>query len=460
MVDVTVFTGRRDFPVCPPGFSSVDEVHTQLMKESVARIRGVIQLPSSDLPCPRLVTHVDYHLDEAWADLLLRAFHADDDTVEFIYELVQRDRALTFSLHPQIHNAMLLGIGGEESTVSSDSTEIFNEYVNGIRIDKSTSQLVIDCKIRPVAVKLSVVDPISKEIDRIDQHGDKSGGEHHLARLIKGLHQTNTLIDANLGRISASHKEAVVLSCLASAAQLLGTGELSPSQSATSDAVLASWQRYKEAGSWVFGSDDAMKHIGEVLSRPHAGTGILSLRNVAFALSKTLSLRLADYVLYTIFESLMQLQYDFEQALQDAPHIQRHHRGGRSHPITLERYEKHYEQKLPHRARLHYYNNVRQEAAIVIVYDPYIMNTTIFPSRLLLSKERTTWEEFVAEVIAQEPDRWHATKNADTGQTGFLLNGTRAHQEVARTEFETAKDFADILGSVIAKLYPSSGSQS
>lgn len=447
---MTIFAGRRDFPVCPPGFTSIDEVHQQLVKESVARTRELIQLPPSDLPCPKLVTHVDYHLDEAWADLLLRAFHADDDTIEFIYELVQRDRALSFSLHPQIHNAMLLGIGGEESAASGSSTEVFIEYVDGVRKQQSTSQLVIDRKICPVATNLVVVDPIIKEVNRIDQHGDKSGGEHHLGRLIKSLHQVNTLIDGNLGRISAFHKEAVLLACLSSVAQMLGTGELSLSQSATSDAVLVSWQRYKEPRGWVFGSDTGVKYIEEVLSRPHAGTGILSLRNVAFALSKNWSPELADYVLYTIFESLMQLQYDFEQASQDMPHIERCHRGGQSHPITLERYKKHYEEKLPHRARLNYYN-VKQEAAIIILYDPYVMNTAIFPGRFL---EKATWEKFVAAVIAQEPDRWHATQDVDTGRTDSLLNGTRAHQEMTPTDLKTAKAFADILGAVIAQLYP------
>lgn len=447
---MTVFSGRRNFPVCPPGFASVDEVHIPLVRESVARMRELIQLPASDLPCPRLVTHVNYHADEAWGLLLARAVHADDEPLEFTYELVQRDKALSFSLHPQIHNAWVLGLGGEESVSTGSSTEVFNEYVAGVRTDKSTSQLVIDRSVRPVAGNLSVIDPISKEIDRIDAHGDKSGGEHHLARLIKGLHQINTLTDGNLGRITAAHKEAVMLACLSSVAKMLGTGDLSPSKSATSEAVLASWGRYKAEAAWVFGSDTAVARTEEILSRHHAGTGILSLRNTAFALQQTLEETLADYVLHTIFESLVQLQYDFEQALADAPHIKRFHRGGQQFPITLEWYKTRYEEKMPHRARLYHYNNVAEGWAILVVHNPFIMNTTIFPNKFLAfdKQYQGIWEKFVAAVMEREPDQWHATKNADTGVTGFLLNGSATHQEVPPTAL-LPKDFADILGSVI-----------
>lgn len=411
---------RADFPVLVPGFDSFPQLHTAITKQAVEQLRQTIGLKDNGNPCPRLIAHDSYHLDEVWAALLLRALHRTDTEMEPLRELIQRDETLSFTLHPEIRNSILIGIGGDSPEKIMDNVVVYDEHSKGNeRLAASASRLVVQKIIADNATNITAIEPMIKEVDDIDQHGDKAGGEAHLSKLIKSLHWTNTCDGDSLDRIGTGHKEAIIAASIAVVATAIP--ELVQRQP-SNDAVMASWARYAKA-QHVFSSDTAVEYVEKLISGQSAtNTTLLQLRNVAHALLDSWSMELSDYVLHTWFETWVQLQFDFEHCLEEGHHIQKFERDR----LLVEWVQRRYEDKTPHRARLHLANRAKRPT-LIVVYDPFVMITAIFPNNFL---HKGIWERFCDRLQEREPELWYRQKDETGTRTAFILNGTRAHQEM------------------------------
>lgn len=425
-------TPKTTFPTRPEGCNSLGELHQSLICESIEIIRKTIGLKSNNLPLPKLITHRQYHLDEMWADLLFRAMHTNHAKPEFIIELSQRDRELSYDLHPQILNAVLIGIGGTGET--EQNVTIFDEHTaSGERLAASASHMLLQRLIAERASTIERIAPLMEEINGIDSKGDKLGGRLGLSALIKGVHLVNTYDPARrYGWILADHKEAVILASLSALASKATEYVAEP---ALSQHLEQSWQRYVAKAGWVFGSDEAVRKIGEDVQKNATNLALTSLRNVAAAVSNFWPMPIADYIVHTFFETLVQTQQDFLEWLDDERCDERMQVGR----YTLERVSLSHTSKLPHRPRTHKLNNSKTPG-LVLVYDPTYMTSTLCKNNYV---KENVWRQLIDAIKQVEPECWYEVRNPD-GTVPFLCNGNRAHLEMPPTKLEL-RDIAKLI---------------
>ncbi|MEX0805446.1 MAG: hypothetical protein WD688_19330 [Candidatus Binatia bacterium] len=426
-------TPKASFPAKPEDCHSLAELHQSLINESVEIVRKTIGLRSNNLPLPKLVTHRHYHLDEAWADLLFRAMHINHSQPEFIIELSQRDKELSYDLHPQILNAVLIGIGGEKE--AEPNVVVFDEHTaSGQRLAASVSHMLVEQLITKHTPSIDRIMPLIDEINYIDSKGDKAGGRLGLSALIKGLHWVNTYDPAQrYGLVLAGHKESV---CLASLAALATAASEFTSQQPTLDALSESWGRYVAKAGWVFGSDEAVSDIAKDIYKSGSNPALTSLRNVAAAVDKHWPREIADYIVHTFFETLVQTQQDFLDWLDDDRCSERMTVEG----CVLEWLVMSRTSKLTQRPRL-YKLNRKRTAGLVLIHDPLYMTSALFRSNAL---EERTWDKLINLIQEAEPELWHKVIRPDEKIVRFILNGSRAHLEVPASKL-MLQDIAEFL---------------
>lgn len=417
------------------------KIDQNLALGSVRALRKCLGITEYSLPLPKMVTHRDPHLDEYFATLLFRTIHADQAEFTPTVEISQRDKTLSFELHPQIFQSVIFGLikNEDELELAGQNVVVYDEHTgSGQKLAASVSHLLINKIVASKAPNLNKIGDTLKIVDQVDSGGENGGGRLHISAMIKNLHRTNTheADTGAMGWLSSAHKEAVIYAALSAIAMVDLT--ISPADAVAQ--LLGYWQTYR-SGGWVVGSDEAANNIEDTI-RNYKSDSRLTLPNIAYALGVYWDKQVVQYVLETYFESLVQTQQDFISNLDDAV-------VETTIPIGQARVEyirSGLKDKLPHRARLYKLNKERKPG-MVVVHTPQYGITMICKSNFF---SQEVWRKFMTRLQELEPGLWYEVKN-DTKQTvDFIVNGTRAHLEVPPTRLG-AEDFARILQSVLRK---------
>lgn len=439
----------------------------------------------------RTIVHTHPHLDEYFADLILRsALPTVKMNIEFKELSIQSadNDSLCKAYFP---NAIVLGIGARTAG-GAKALKVYDEHLErGTRLDQSCSQMVSN------TIFYKIPYSIQKVLDEVNQI-DALGGAHpqHIGNIIKATHQVRatfkkgiTYRDSIKDWIPTQWKKTImdaaitaIIYCLEHKINLL---EYTPEHDTTLRRSLAHFQTHcpytRDANFTKTINTIRNIYLNQKVAYREARlpqksqwSQLLLLSRVCYALHSCWGDHIAQLIMTNLWESIYQSQLIFNaftleleqlnatqnytEQLSEYGVIKRQH-------LTLphikaEKTSKNLKTSISpndlwifeinptprlitsNRPLINFLNKHNNGFGLILINDHFSCTKSIFKGT---SFPYTYWKKLVDQLIQLEPNSWFKMENEQTKKyTGFVLNGNPAHQYVPVSQIE--------LGDLIALL--------
>lgn len=459
----------------------------------------------------RIIVHTDPHLDEYFAELLLRAcLPREKWTCEFLEQSIYSATEDLTAKHLWPSSAVL-GIG---STAADGILPLmlFDEHVAGqVRIAASCSQIVADKMLTDVPESIASV---LREVNIIDEFG--GAHQQNLSTLVKTLHDVRFWFGKDVDDdvevrdvLSADWKRAIVDACLAAVIVCLAEGvdligdpaAKRASLSASLDnyvthSVHSGHPRFDNAVHRVrstYGDQARVFQEAVLRNRTHPILDsanqpipqLLLLSRICFACEHCWGEKWRDLIATHFWEGEVQNQLNFyavEEALAGLfadgkpravtpvgvftrtvlPEILAEVRTPGPHLKTVKKQRRVWVLTVTpsagvlrsHQAVTSYLNKNNDGCGVVLIRNSSAGTTAIFKGSAIPADY---WERLVTEIVSKEGEAdptsdpmgcWHVIHDSQGGIAPFILNGNKSHQYVPRSVID-----AQALSEVVRRTF-------
>ena len=413
----------------------------------------------------RTIVHASPHLDEYFADLILRSVLPDHKMDIDFMEMAIHSKSDDISCKAYWPNACVIGIGG---TVSGGVSPLllFDEHLlKGKRSDESCSQMVIDFTLRPEIP--SSIKKLLKEVNEIDSVG--GAHDQHIKHIINTAHEVRMLLVGNAhdeDRISdwmnPEWKKTLMDSILTAIIYCLEHDinlERYPKEKETSlKKSLSHFIEYCSYKNDIFFKPtiNRIKNIylnqlvifkNAKLPKSKKDDQLLILGRISFALEKCWGENIARIIMVHLWEVIYQGQYSFEHISAELRHLNADDGSFRNsfghfekrsltviHNSQTEEFWFFAVRSTPklikgNRAISNFINTHNKGRGIILIKNEFSCTQAIFKGR---GVDQELWELFV-DVINLEQECWHITHSDNGNYASFILNGNPSHRYVPQS---------------------------
>jgi hypothetical protein len=432
----------------------------------------------------RHIVHADPHIDEYFAELLMRSCYSNAENVEFVEEsLYSKDNDLSACLlWPE---SIVFGIGAN-TRFKCEPFLMFDEHKGAKgRSTPSCSQSVADYLKEQFGLLVgNSLGEILKEINAVDEFG--RAHPQHLGNVIKTLHRIRFYIPDNGDekRTSRKHlspewKRALVNACIVGVANCL-ENKIELVENAEEKrkslfrslnyyrkrTMLKSNKHFEEAMNTIssnYGNQkDVFKkaYLKDSNSREIVGSDgkrseqIFVLSRVCFGMENTWGKEIADMIMMHLWEVIFQQQLSY-LTLMEVLEQQNGKTGDinettsigvvkrRVIDVKIEENNRSYKQPMwilgispkndiieANKAALSIINDNNNQCGIILLEDDVLGIKTIFKAK---NTPSDIWGKITGILLEVEPDCWYQPSNDSGEQAPFICNGSKAHQYMPRS---------------------------
>lgn len=452
---------------------SISKKSSSYLRELLYQKRALKRLSVDLKKLDRTIVHAYPHLDEYFADLLLRSCLPEHKMGIDFMELSIQSRTNDSTCKAYFPNAIVLGIG---STVSggAKALKIYDEHLNhGKRGDVSCSELV-----KKDVLKERIPWSIYKILNEVNEI-DSSGGAHpqHIGNILKIGHSARFMYkkgkefhQSKQGWLTPQWKKTLmdasitaVIYCLQNKIDLRLYNEENKQFLTESFTLYSSNSPFKNDRFFT----PTIHHLKNIYFNqtvhyktaklPNSKTPqLLIISRVCYALYKCWGEKIAQIIMLHFWEMLYQGQASFLDIQSELKGLT-----SNANDIVIQsKYGKIYRKLLSlnnsynnenfwlieidqtprmlmgNRPVIHYLNTKNNGYGLIFINDKFQCTKALFKGS---SMPDTLWEKLVNRLCQKEPSYWHVTEGAS-----FLINGNRSHQYVPFSQTEV-EDIVEIL---------------
>ena len=443
----------------------------------------------------RTIVHTHPHLDEYFADLLIRsALPTSKMNIEFKELSIQSiDNDSTCKAY--FPNAIVMGIGSMVAG-GAKALKVYDEHLDrGKKSHQSCSDIVSKSIFKKVPWSIG---KILTEVNQIDA----SGGAHpqHIGNIIKATHQVRSVLKRGRNYresikqwVSPEWKKTIMDTAITSIIYCLEEKIDLREYTSEQDKILKKSLEHFQIHS-PFAKDKHFKttinrvrdiYLNQKLVYKQArlpnieySSQLLILGRVCFALNKCWGENIAQIIMTSFWETIYQSQLVFNELTFDLNNINTSNdfsehltkygiirqksiynsrikaedskrikipKSGFHNQIWFIEIDPTPRLLMGNRPLINYLNKKNMGFGVMFVNDRFNCSKAIFRGSTF---PYFYWEKLIDRICELEPKSWHKVKNEETKQyASFVINGNPAHQYVPSSELEL-EDITNVINSL------------